>query len=305
MTKWQIARYLIDAKKEVDSLWYIAAHQTKLNCDIRRLIELRRNTFYINAAVVVDKFIEQLPQGTNRKRYKKDLQTNNQLIDKLYQYRDKHAAHKDEEFQDSEFKNLMELVRECISILKEVKTVCCCALPEQITLDFVCYDGNLFRLLYGIDQNLESKIKKSKYAWPKSTEASNYPPKKIFHDTEDLWKVQNANEYGVIIKDGLTLEESVQTRQDAAIKINVLYNQAMWPTPNREIYTRFLMARKLGEIDIFNRLTLIERPEWQQQEIEMLIEAAPQYYVYNLNVEDQEIKKAVQKYRTKMKLKHR
>lgn len=297
MNEWEIARYLIDAKKEVDSLWYIAANMYQINGDIRRLVELRRNTFYINAAVVVDKFIDARPYGTNKKLYKNNLQASNHLIEKLYMYRDKHAAHKDDDFQDTEFKSVMDIVRECITILKEVKNVCASILPNNITLNFVCYDGNLFRLIYGIDKDFECKIGKFKYTWPKLT-TNKYIPKKIFQDTEDLWKVKDPSEYCVILKDGLTLEEGIQTRQDAAIRLNVLYGKDVWPKPDEKMYLANLMARKLGDMDILNCPTYIEKSTWKQREDNFLIETASQYLVYDLRISKQEIEDTIRRHRT-------
>ena len=51
---------------------------------------------------------------------------------------------------------------------------------------------------------------------------------KVFEDTEDIKFIRNANEYGVVIKNGINLFEGLQNRQDACIKINVLFNQEIW-----------------------------------------------------------------------------
>lgn len=51
---------------------------------------------------------------------------------------------------------------------------------------------------------------------------------KVFEDTEDIKLIRNANEYGVVIKNGINLFEGLQNRQDACIKINVLFNQEIW-----------------------------------------------------------------------------
>ena len=79
--KWRNANYLIAAKNEVDSLWYIAKNQEliykTINIDFRYLVELHRNTFYINAADVVDKF------NNNKTKRKKKLCEINPIIDKL------------------------------------------------------------------------------------------------------------------------------------------------------------------------------------------------------------------------------
>ncbi|MCR5586108.1 MAG: hypothetical protein K6F77_01070 [Lachnospiraceae bacterium] len=56
--KWETARYLIDAKKCIDSLWYIAE-----NADQLKFINLRKKTnellveFYIKCCVVIDEYL--------------------------------------------------------------------------------------------------------------------------------------------------------------------------------------------------------------------------------------------------------
>ena len=58
MKKWELARYLIDAKKSVDSILYISKHADQLRYyDLRELIDGKRNTFYINCCAVIDKTI--------------------------------------------------------------------------------------------------------------------------------------------------------------------------------------------------------------------------------------------------------
>ncbi len=81
----------------------------------------------------------------------------------MFKYRDKRAAHKDDDFFDSNFTSLMDIVVECKSILVEVKKNCVHVLPAEITLDYVCYDRDLFRNLYHISKQKEEYIKMRKY----------------------------------------------------------------------------------------------------------------------------------------------
>lgn len=54
--KWQIAKYLIDAKKAVDALWYISKNVATLkNIDLRKKSEEKKREFYINCRIVLDK----------------------------------------------------------------------------------------------------------------------------------------------------------------------------------------------------------------------------------------------------------
>ena len=218
--KWQNARYLIDAKKEIDSLWFIATHRDKINDDLKRLCDMRRDKCYINAASVVDQYCREF------KVLKKDL-CKNRLIERLYYYRDKHSAHKDRDYKEPKVLSLMEFVNECIEILKNVKEVCACILPDNITLDFLCYDGGLFRSIYGITKDIEELIKRQ--AHPLYGQDSvvynkdNVMTLKVFNDTEELDEVDDSKRYCTFVESGLTFEEGLQNRQDWCIKTNVLY----------------------------------------------------------------------------------
>ena len=48
MTKWEVARYLIDAKKCIDSIWYIADNTKSLsNINLRKKTNELLREFYI------------------------------------------------------------------------------------------------------------------------------------------------------------------------------------------------------------------------------------------------------------------
>ena len=56
MEKWELARYLIDAKKSVDTILYLSQHGEKVSMiDIRGIVNETRRTFYVNACIVLDK----------------------------------------------------------------------------------------------------------------------------------------------------------------------------------------------------------------------------------------------------------
>ena len=56
MTNWELARYLIDAKKSIDSLMYISLHKQELTMiNLRDAINEKRRSFYVNLCVVLDK----------------------------------------------------------------------------------------------------------------------------------------------------------------------------------------------------------------------------------------------------------
>lgn len=61
MNKWELTRYLIDAKKCVDSVLFIAAYGDELRyIDLRKKISELRSEFSIKCCVVIDKHLERV-----------------------------------------------------------------------------------------------------------------------------------------------------------------------------------------------------------------------------------------------------
>lgn len=289
MTKWEIARYLIDAKKEVDALWFVAVNVNKINGNIKRIVETHRNTFYINSAIIVDKLIE-----TKGRKFKQELCGDNPFIEKLFYFRDKHSAHKDDDFRDKEYASIMEIVNECMEIIKEVKRVAQEILPDNITLNFVCYDPEHFRNIYGINKEIEEQINLSKYPFRnKEIEIKNPITKKVFNDTENLWQVENKDDYCTVLKDGLTMDESLQNTQDWCIKTNVLYGTDIWAVMKDSKRRACLMMIKMGYLDIFHRFVFLQKTEEEYRADVETIENAEKYNIYDLHITDDEIKEAI------------
>lgn len=247
MSKWEIARYFIDAKKCIDTIWFIAKNIDNLNIDIRKHVTDCRDKFYINASVVVDKEVTYTGN-------KKAITSISSAIKTLFDYRNQHAAHKDDGFVDANFESLMDIVNDCKHILAEVKNVCVHVLPTEVTLDYVCYDRDLFRMLHNITKKKEDLIKQKKY--PGYLKQMNMPAtefvyKKIFYDTEDIHVVDDKSNYCTVCEDGLTWDEGLQNRQDFCIKSNVLYGTNMWIHPNeKQVRAANLMLSK-GYFDMF------------------------------------------------------
>ena len=76
---------------------------------------------------------------------------------------------------------------------------------------------------------------------------------KILYDIDDLKAMsdEGRKKYCVTVDDGLTFEEGLQNRQDMCIKVNVLYNENMWASPNEKAWNDSLQARKDGFFDKF------------------------------------------------------
>ena len=252
MTNWELARYLIDAKRNVDSVLYISEHGQELsNINLREKINNIRRSFFINCCVVLDKSVK-----------KKEICASDNVIDSIYRERDKNGAHKDENYQPKEFTSICEIADDMKEQIIHVRRVCTSSLPDCITLDFVPHDRELFRLVNGVTSDVEEKINRTKYPLrytmiPSSEEIS----KKIFHDTEYISKISETekSDYGVLIENGINLYESIQNYQDRCILVNVLYGLNMWCSANNEDLANIEKWTKLGMIDIYGRPVPIER----------------------------------------------
>ena len=138
--KWVLARYLIDAKKSVDSIIFISDNYASLqHTDIHEKVSDKRSNFYIKSCVVLDKSFP---------KQKKKICKENPEIQQLYYERDKNSAHKDDDYKDKKYTTFDELITDLKEQLEQVKKVCKDSLPQNITLDYVSHDRELFRCLW-------------------------------------------------------------------------------------------------------------------------------------------------------------
>lgn len=247
--QWKLVRNLIDAKKALDSLWFISQHLQDLY-NVRELCYDRRSRYYINVCAVLDKTV------CKNRNNKKQLQQDDSIVIRLFTERDKHYAHKDKDYVSSI--PYASLEAEAISLqqeLQHIRELCKEHLPDAVTLDFVCYDGELFRRIEKINPKDEERIKQKKYPLY-NTPIVGTPmfSAKILYDIDDLKAMSDKErkEYCVTVDDGLTFEEGLQNRQDMCIKVNVLYNENMWVSLNEKAWNDSLQAREDGFFDKFS-----------------------------------------------------
>ena len=219
MNKWQLARYFIDAKKDIDNILFISNNVMKLrNIDLRRIINYKLSEFYINLCVVYDKSLGQ---------QKSQLKKNDEVIKSTYYQRDKNYAHKDDDYNknDIEYEKLIKTLKTQLEYCFEK---CSAYLPEEITIDYVNYDRDLYRFINKLDYDSEEQLKSQ--IFPQYNKVNGTPLKtlKAFYDTEDIKNVQNNEDYGVMFEAGICLYEGLQNLQDSCIRINVLYNLDIW-----------------------------------------------------------------------------
>lgn len=240
MNEWELARYLIDSKKCIDSLIYIENNFEPLsNLDLKSIIDSKLRLYYIDLCIIFD-------YSFNKPELKK-LKSDDKIVNKIYYERDKNNAHKDIDYKKNNQK-IDVLISELKNKLLHCFEVCRNSLPKEITLDYVAYDRNLFRFVNMITPEIENKLNELLYNQKKSN--NNYSKDfKVFNDTEDIRSITGLNDYAVLLDNGINLKECLQNRQDACIKINVLFNQNIWVTlkaskkslqDNENIFIKFL-----------------------------------------------------------------
>ena len=180
MTEWELARYLIDAKKCVDSILYIARNKKALlNIGLREKRETIKRHFYINLCIVLDK---SFPKN------KKELCLNNNIIKNIYHQRDKNYAHKDNNYFGIQYDSWGDESKAMSNEIQAVFQVCKNKLPQNITLDFVPHDHEMFRYANGVTPEIEEKIKAKKhsgYNKPIPDSVDSFVVS-VIHDIEDL-----------------------------------------------------------------------------------------------------------------------
>lgn len=271
MCEWENARYLIDAKKTVDSLIFISLNEKKLsNLNLQEKCENLRQKFYINVCVVLDRVFS---------KNKKDICEHDSTINRIYYERDKHAAHKDEDYCPREYSSLHEEIEDKKSELMHVREVCKDILPEILTLDFVAHDKELFRYIFKISPDDEECIIKAKY--PRVENEFCYIPENddLLSDSDiekrlsiiakqfgldsirlnknETWSAdivkelsdEDKKKIAYLIPDGLNSEEGLQNRQQACIYINIMFNQNIWVYPNDEVLDQIRNMKKDGILD--------------------------------------------------------
>ncbi len=250
MNKWELARYLIDAKKAVDSVWFIAQNGEKLrNIDIRKEIESHKSDFYINVCAVLDEF-------TGGKKRKREVCNSDKVINAIYYERDKHYAHKDYDYRPKAYDSLSAIYEDMKSQLNHVREVCADVLPDVVTLDFVPHDKQLFRHLHGVTPEKEEEIKKAKHPGygqpiPEGVETKEF---QILQDSEDakFLTPEDRKEYATLVECGICSNESLQNFQDAAIKTNVLFEENMWCSFNPKQDAKINKLKEMGYFDEYD-----------------------------------------------------
>ncbi len=275
MKKWELARFVIDAKQNIDTLLYIQKNEKSLgNIDLRGRIAKAMQQFYINCCIVLD---ECYP------KQKKKLCHEDAVIDSIYYERDKWYAHKDRNYKRTRFATTDEIIVDVKRKLERVVEKCKEYLPDCFTLDYVPHDKELFRIVHRINSDMERDVYKVKY--PKSvfhsyqlseegryyfrdldTEAQDRRTaelfgydydevvgKKILQSVDDIPEMSSKERerMAAAVLDGLNSYEGIQNRQDFCISLNLLYNQNIWVVPSCKEFKRIEELKRIGIYDEF------------------------------------------------------
>lgn len=246
MTKWELARYLIDAKKAVDTILFLSKSGEKVSMiDIRNVVKETKQKFYVNACIVLDKSFP---------NKKKEI-CKNEIINSIYYERDKNYAHKDENYVQKHYDSMDSIANEMKKQLDAVFTLCRDFLPESLTLDYLPFDSTLFRLANGITKEMEEAAFETKH--PNTgiaTASGNTKVFNVFADTEDIRTISPdmKKEYATIFCAGINMEETLQNLQDGCIKTNVLHGLNMWVSINYDLLAQIVRMRELGLLDIMD-----------------------------------------------------
>ena len=246
MEKWMLARHLIDAKKALDSLWFISEHLQELYNPYELCYD-NRSRFYINTCAVLDNSV-----CLNGK--KGGVCATDSVVKRIYTERDKYYAHKDKNYSPKY--PYASIEKEAFSLqaeLRHVRKLCCDYLPHCLTLDFVCYDGNLFRQINKILPADEQHINLLKYPLRGVPFGGQQRKVNILHDIDEvkLLSSEERRKYGVLFEDGLTIEEGLQKRQDSCIMFNALSGENVWVRYPKDAFDAYKELQSLGLFDKF------------------------------------------------------
>ena len=259
MMKWEVAKYFIYAKKDIDSIMFINEILLRIPATLRKeYVDRIRDHFYINCCVVVDKFLDEKNIiNTKEKKARADWKKERFNINQVYYERDKNSAHIDEDYRSSFYQSFSQLICEMKKQLKSVYEECKSILPSVLTINYFPHDKILFRLINKVDSIYENEINKSKFVNYREGYAKGnlMKPKQVVYDIKELRGLTDVEkkELAVLVEAGLNFYEAQQNLQDFYILVNAIHNLNLW-TYNVE--NRLIMYKKLkstGMIDQYDR----------------------------------------------------
>ncbi len=249
MEEWELARYLIDAKKSVDTILYLSKYGERVSMiDIRGTINEAKRNFYVNACNVLDKCFP---------KKKKEICQDKQ-IKSVYYERDKNYAHKDDNYEGKRYESIDSISEEMKQQLEATYKLCFPYLPPALTLDYLAFDSKLFRIANGVTKEKENAILNIKHPGRLYQSSADGVCKgriySVFSDTEDIKHIpsEEREKYVTLFQVGIVMEETLQRLQDSCIRTNVLYKTELWVSVNFDKLAQVVRLRELGLLDVFD-----------------------------------------------------
>lgn len=249
MGKWDLARYLIDAKKSIDTILYLSKYGDRVSMiDIRSTVNETKRSFYVNVCVLLDKCFPK-----KKREICQDAQ-----IKSVYYERDKNYAHKDDDYAEKQYESIGAIAEEMKQQLDAVHKLCLQFLPSVLTLDYLTFDSKLFRIANGVTKEKEEAALNIKHPGRlrqgPSSETYGSKVYSVFSDTEDIKRIpsEKRKEYATLFQVGIVMEETLQRFQDSCIRTNVLYGTDIWVSINYKELHQIERIRELGLVDILD-----------------------------------------------------
>jgi hypothetical protein len=232
----------------------------------------------------------------------------NEIISSIYYERDKNSAHKDENYKRQKYNTPDELIAILKNQLAEVRNLCKDFLPENLTLDYVPHDKELFRFAYRVNPEIEKDVFTVKYpasvfhSYQLSEEGQHYfrdfdtteqdrriakqfgydydamiQKRKVLQSVDDIQEMSESERQrqAVIVENGLNSYEGLQNRQDFCIKINILFGYNAWSTP---VWETLEMIEELKSIGFYDQFEIVHLEKVQDEESQKKVQAILEKY---------------------------
>ncbi len=257
MTSWEVSKYLISAKKDIDSIMFIEENIKDIPLAIRRdYVERIKDHFYINCCVVVDEFLTQ-KNIIRDKKLKTEWKEEHPIIKQIYYERDKNSAHIDETYKMKNYESFSKLIIEMKSQIRSIVNACAEILPNKLTINYFPHDKVLFRLINNVNNDEEQKINKSKYVDHKEGYAVGnlLKPRRVVYDLKELRGLseEEKQELAVLVEAGLNFYEAQQNLEDFYILINCIHNKNLWTFDVENRVQVYKELKYSGIIDQYDR----------------------------------------------------
>lgn len=259
MRKWEFTKYLISAKKDVDSLLFIHNNLNYIPIALRMdYVDRIRDHFYINCCVVVDHFLDDHNiMNTKTESKRTEWKKERPLIESLFYERDKNSAHIDETYRSKHYESFLRLIKEMKMQIKAILQECSDCLPDNIVIDYFPHDKVLFRLINKISISDEDEINKSKYVDHKEGFAIGNlsKPRQVVYDIKELRGLtkEEKQNLAVTVDAGLNFYEAQQNLQDFYILVNDIHDFNLWTYNVADRCKVYEKLKSTGIIDQYDR----------------------------------------------------